>query len=151
MLSEVMALLKAINGCTFATLDTVTHPVAGVRKEVIGENVILFTNKKVSGYENMVKRFMEKAGKDPRAFEVGDLPWGERVPDTPLIFHKGQYYLQTILLNEGETRYMIGERQADPIALGIRKRRGPVLVNCYKLESIHKITLMGETVVSVTS
>lgn len=145
-LSEVIAILSAINGCTFASMDTETMPKRGLLKVMKGERVILFTNKKSSGYENMVRRRLEQAGRDPESFKVGDLPWGERVPETPLILHKGVYYLQSVLLYPGKSEYSIGGLTVEPSAFGLRERVNPVLVNAYKLESISRITLLGETI-----
>lgn len=150
-------LLDKIQGCTFATLDTETEPSNGIKKVTQGERVILFTNKKSSGYDNMVRRRLEEAGKNPDGFSLGDLPWGERLPNSPLIENKGKYYLQCIRLAEGQSRYFIGEREVrDPSGLGLRTRRSnqglakenEVEVACYRLDHILRIALMGELLVS---
>lgn len=146
-------LLEKINGCTFANLDTHTEPSPGVRKITTGTRVILFTNKKTSGYENMVKRRLMEAGKDPANFRAGDLPWGQQVPNSPLVEHKDKVYLKCILLTEGQSKYFIGNRQVSGEGLMLRGRpKQPglppddaVKVSCYDLNSIDKITLMGET------
>ncbi len=149
-------LLDRIEGCTFATLDSTTYPKKGLRCETKGTRVIMFTNKKVSGYGNMVKRRLEAAGKNPADFVLGDLPWGTRVPDSPLIEHKGVYYIQTIVLSPGESVYSVGGRQVNPSSFGINPRRtnqgipqpDEVIVSTYKMESIDRIVLMGEEVVT---
>jgi hypothetical protein len=147
-------LLDKIQGCTFANLDTITEPSPGIQKVTRGERVILFTNKKVSGYENMVRRRLEEAGKNPDNFVLGDLPWGSRVPNSPLIENKGKFYLQCIRLKEGRSRFFIGDREIqNPRGLMLKKRRTnqgllegeEVEVACYKLENIQKIALMDET------
>ena len=152
-------LLYKIKGCSFASIDSRCEPYPKVFIETEGERVILFTNQNCSGYENKVKRSLEEAGKNPDNFSVGSLPWGERVPNTPLIIHKDKYYLQTILLAEGTKRYFIGDeevsvesvpRQALPRA---RPNQGltagsEVIVNTYKLESLTRIALMGEVLVA---
>lgn len=147
-----LSLLERIKGCTFATLDTETSPKPGIRKVTTGEQVILFTNKHKSGYEGMVRRRLEQLGKDPNSFSVSDLPWGERVPETPLILHKEKYYLQTVLLHPGNTVFYCGDYVVNPEAFGIRERRTnqglpkgkEVLVSCYRLDHIVRIALLGD-------
>lgn len=152
-------LLDKVSGCTFATLDTVTEPSPGIRKETKGERIILFTNKHSSGYENMVRRRLEEAGKNPDSFVLGDLPWGVRLPNSPLIKNEatGRYYLQCIRLAEGQSRYFIGDREvSEPSGLMLRKRRTnqglpsgeEVEVSCYRLDRIERIALMGETLIA---
>lgn len=146
-------LLDKISGCTFANLDAETEPSKGIRKVTTGVRVILYTNKKSSGYENMVKRRLAEAGKNPDDFRSGDLPWGTQVPDSPLIEHKGKVYLKCIVLSPGQSRYYIGTREVGGTGLGLRGHMpdqglppgDEVIVCAYKLESILKITLMGET------
>lgn len=146
-------LLDKINGCTFANIDAVTEPSNGIRKETTGIRVILFTNKKSSGYENMVKRRLAEAGKNPDNFSSGDLAWGEQVPNSPLIEHKGKVYLKCVLLAEGQSKYFIGDREISGNGLGLRGRwpnqglppSDTVNVATFNLKSIKKITLMGET------
>jgi hypothetical protein len=152
-------LLDKINGCTFANIDATTEPSNGIRKETTGIRVILFTNKKSSGYENMVKRRLIEAGKNPDNFVSGDLPWGEQVPNSPLVEHKGKVYLKCVLLSEGQPRYFIGNREVSGNGLGLRgswPNQGlppsdAVKVACYNLEHIKKITLMGETLTADNS
>ena len=160
-LSQIEHLIARIDGCTFASLDATTKPSPGVRKVVVNEQVILFTNKRSSGYENMVKRRLEQAGLDPDTFTVGPLPWGERIPNTPLINCAGNLYLQCIIRKPGDASYFIGTRQLSPEAAEafIRKDRGSpnqglprdkeVVCRCYALATIDAIRLMGEEVVRV--
>ena len=111
--------LAPINGATFAGLDTVTdvkllggqkNPFQGkVEKHCLGHRVMLFTNKFSNAYENMVKRHLEQAGLDPATFSVGNLPWGERVPNSPFITCKDKLYLQVVFLEAGSTEYRIKE------------------------------------------
>jgi hypothetical protein len=151
------ALLAQIKGCSFANLDTETVPTPGIRKIVTGQRVIMFTNTNCSGYENMVKRRLLEAGKNPENFVLGDLPWGTRVPNSPLIEHKGKTYLQVISLSPGLVKYvsLTGREIDDPEAFGIRERprnqglgADSVDVCCYNLDNIIRIALMGEELVS---
>jgi len=159
-LGQIVELLTQIEGCTFASLDAITKPTPGLRKVVTNEQVILFTNKKSSGYENMVKRRLEQAGLDPDTFTVGELPWGSRVPNTPLINCAGSMYLQCIIRKPGKSQYFIGQRELSPEAAKVflpRDKGSPnqglprdkeVVCRCYALESITAIRLMGEEVVA---
>lgn len=158
-LYQIENLLSAIQGCTFASLSAVTHPVPGMTKVTTGENVILFTNESGSGYERMVKRRLQEAGLDPRSFTVSDLPFGQRIPGTPLIVHKGKYYLQTVLIRPGEIEYTVGTLNPTPISVDVARamlggrfnsqglpegRR--VFVSTYALDNVTEIKLLGEIV-----
>lgn len=151
-LSELQDTLSRIEGCTFATLDALTEAKSGITRVTTGERVILFTNKRSSGYENMVRRRLQQAGLDPDGFRLGDLPWGERMPETPIIVHKGKYYLQTITLEPGAYEYFLGRHVVDPMSFGIKppktKQGLPpgkeVLVATYALENITRLVLMGQ-------
>jgi hypothetical protein len=106
----------------------------------------------------MVKRRLAEIGKEPECFEVKDLPWGSRIPDTPLIVHHGKYYLQTIVLREGEERMFVGNVELAPEEFSAFTRKSnvgeyqcglgdrAVIVRTYKLESLKELRLMGETV-----
>lgn len=152
-LFRLIPLLERINGCTFASLDARTKE-GGVIREVTRESVILYRMTKGSGYENKVKRELTRLGLDPNQFKVGDLPWGERVSDLPLIANKGFHYLQTILLKPGESRYYIGTmevprpsylRERYASSQGLPERR-QVIVNTYNIENIKTLRLMKEEV-----
>jgi len=160
-LEVLIKVLDRVQGCTFATIDSVTEPSKGIEKVTTGERVLLFNNLNSSGYENMVKRRLIEAGKDPRNFSVGDPPWGERLPNSPLIVHNGRTYLQTIELKEGAVEYfttsIVGRRKIEDIsAYNLREHRSnqglpkgeEVKVKTYKLESIERIALMGEILVA---
>lgn len=106
-------LIASINGCTFASLDTWTEPairggrdnpfVGHILKHTIGRSVMLFTGS--LGYENMVRRRLEREGLDPDGFILSNRPWGERLPGTPYVNHKGRLYLECILRGFGQEEY----------------------------------------------
>src|SRR3990167_9195349 len=87
---DLLGPLSAIRGCTFASLDTTTSPRPFYEVVRKNEGVLLFANQEGSGYERMVRRRLEEAGKDPAGFVLGDLPWGERIVGSPLFSHKGK-------------------------------------------------------------
>lgn len=161
-LEILKAQVELISGCTFASLDALCEPAPGVSQRITGERVIIFRTSGVSGYENMVKKHLAQAGKDPDSFKVGPLPWGERVSDLPIIAHKGKYYLQVIQLAPGKEDFFLtfSGIAVSPEDFGI-KRRNPqpflpsdsqVRMRTYNIENIHRITLLGETLVDpVTS
>lgn len=152
----LIPLVEKIQGCTFATLDALTEPKPGIMCRVTGERVIIFRTNGKSGWEGMIKRRLQEAGKDPDTFNVGSLPWGTRLGNLPIIEYKGNFYLQTIPLKDGQTRYyMMGVGvDVDPKAFGIRPNRGylglppeeTVRMNTYKIDNILRLTLMGETI-----
>lgn len=142
-------LLRQFKGATFASLDATFSPNPGIRCVSRGERVILYRTNGMSGYEAMVKRKLEAAGKNPDLFTVGDLPWGQRVEDLPLIYHHGKHYLQTICLAPGLRRYfsVTGRELSEGAALAGKKRRyAPegVYVNTYDIEHIDALRLLGE-------
>lgn len=152
-------LLNEIDGCTFATLDAETEPSRGILKVETGKRIILFTNKKSSGYENMVRRRLIEAGKDPDSFTSGDLPWGTAVPNSPLVEHNDKVYLKVIELAEGRSRYFLKRTmaEANPADLGLPKARPyqgglpegeKVICRCYNLDHITRIVLMNETLLA---
>lgn len=149
---ELEAVLRRVNGATFAAIDSKTSPSEGLTKIKTGENVLLFSNKKGSSYERMVHKRLQSIGKDPTTFKVGDLPWGKRIYGTPLIRHNnGRLYLQAIIIGEGEERFFIRGveisrpnwlRKCAPSNQGLPHDKA-VKVRCYSLDSIEAIRIFG--------
>ena len=160
-LPVLITLVEKIHGATFATLDALTSPKTGLMCRITGERVILFRTNGASGYENMVKKHLEAAGKNPDSFRVGSLPWGERMGDLPIITHNDRYYLQTIQLAPGTVEHFLkaSGKAVDPSEFGIRERKpqanlppsAQVLVNTYNIDNIERITLMGETLSNMST
>jgi hypothetical protein len=150
-------LLAGIDCAAFATIDATTKPDPTVTKITTGRRVILFTNKFGSGYEATVRRRLIEAGKNPNNFELRDLKWGTRVPDTPLIEHKGKTYLQCVELTEGASKYYFLGAEADPANLNLRERHRSdqglspeeeVRVCAYDIANIdHLAVLSGDTLI----
>jgi hypothetical protein len=154
-LETLKLLLDKVDGCTFATLDSTTHPIKGLRKVTTGTRVLLSSNVGHSVYEGMVKRRLIEAGKDPRDFVLGDLPFGERIGNTPLILCRGHHYLQTIVLEPGQSVGYTGNREVDlNDFLPVRRtnqglpKADEVIVSTYRLDHIDRIALMGEILTS---
>lgn len=152
-------LLEQIRGCTFATIDSETWSTKLIRCVREGERAIIFRTKGDSGYENMVKRRLKEAGKDPDTFNVSSLPWGSRVDDLPLIEHNGNFYLQFVRLSGGSAKYFIGltNEEVTPdmyVAFGLKDRNNKhqglsrsdqVVFNTYRIDNIKKIAMLGDT------
>ena len=120
-----------------------------------GTSVLLFTNEGGSDYERLVKRRLKEAGKDPRDFVLGDLPWGERIPNSPLIVHRGLHYLQTIVLEPGQSAGYTGNREVnlEDFILPRRTNQGlskadEVVVATYRVDHIDRIAIMGEILIA---
>lgn len=154
LLHQLQRVLSGFRGCTFASLDAETKE-GGLIRRVTNERVMLFTNSRSSGYENLVKRRLQAEGKNPDLFVSGDLAWGERLADSPIIAHRGFYYLQTILMSKGEEKYFMPTGNEVPphlVSAFVGKRSSnqglsdekAVIVHCYALENIKAIRLLGE-------
>jgi hypothetical protein len=162
--------VSGINGASFIGIDTLTsvklaggqkNPMQGkVQKSVTGSSVMVFQNKHINGYEAMVKRRLEKEGKDVE-FEVKPRMWGQRIKDTPLVFHseKGKYYLEVIFLKSGNVSYLCdGEAIEKEEIQGLPEKKtegsqggldSKVIIRTYAIDSITRITLNKETYIIV--
>lgn len=157
-----------ISGASFISIDTVTTPVlkggkkneyqGRVKKVMQGASVMVFQNKKNSAYGAMVERRLLKEGKDPASFTLGPRVWGERIPNTPVVEHKGQQYLECIFLRPGSVAYMVEGVEIDPRSipgLELDREEGEqggledkVVIRCFKGESIAKIRIDGNEIVN---
>jgi hypothetical protein len=151
--------LKTIEGTVIAGIDTTTsvkltggkkNPMQGkIEKVSIGQNIMLFVNGKGSSYETMVKKRLAEEGKDPETFKLSKRTWGERIPLTPLVLHKGNLYLETIFLKKPKNiSYLLDGKPIDkneikglpaPKNEGLQANlRNKVIIRTFKLESIKK-------------
>lgn len=116
-LNIIQEAIANVSGSTFVGIDTETvvklgggkkNPYQGkLIKRMIGANVMLFSNTNMNSYSNMVKRRLEKEGKNPEEFTVGPRAWGERVENMPLVKHKDETYLEVIFLKAGNVEYVM--------------------------------------------
>ncbi len=137
------------HGCSFLTLETVTvpklpkkHPYNGLLIKVSMRQVMVFQNKRINGYQAMINRRLVREG-NPTAFQVSRRPWGIRIPGQPLVTHKGRIYLETIVLREIYTRFLVN---GNPVPFTEDKQEGnqgglqdKVIIRCFALDSIRKI------------
>jgi hypothetical protein len=116
-MTQLQNILANVNGNSFISIDSLTdvklkggkaNPFQGrVTKRMTGASVMVFQNKKSNAYDNMVKRRLEKEGKSPESFVLGERAWGTRVPETPFITHKDAIYLEVIFLRPGKTQLLV--------------------------------------------
>lgn len=153
-----------VNGATFVSIDTTTEPrlkggksnphKGRVTKVMTGANVMVFQNKSVNGYDAMVKRRLEKEGKNPDDFQLGPRAWGERIPNTPFVEHKGQLYLEVIFLKSGEVHYELDGVEVDAAeiqGLEYTSNNGhqgglddKVIIRTFKVDNINRVTINKE-------
>lgn len=159
--TKLRNLLIGVNGATFIGLDTLTNVVlkggwsnpwnGHIQKRVTGSNVMVFQNKKINGYENMVQNRLIEEGKDPTLFVLQRRSWGVRVPETPFIEHKGFHYLEVIFLRPGKIEYLYKEKiiskysipgfihESEESEQGGLDRK--VIIRTYRCDSITGITI----------
>ncbi len=153
-----------VNGATFISLTTETDPrllggkknphKGNVQKVMCGGNVMIFQNKNIHGYDAMVKRRLTKEGKDPSSFELADRKWGVRVPNTPFVEHKGEYYLEVIFLHTGAIHYELGGKLIHSRNVrGLPKKpvegkqgglNDKVIIRTFKVSSIRSLVIDGQ-------
>ena len=165
MKPDLFQILDAnVNGNSFISIDTMTipklkggqkNPLQGkVKKVMVGANVMVFQNKNSNGYDNMVKRRLIKEGKDAENFNISERKWGTRVPNFPVVEHKGNYYLEVIFLKKGKVTYFVNGIPTLPEDIeGLDyKEEGKqggldnkVIIRDYKFENILSLKINQET------
>lgn len=162
---KIAAALQNVTGSSFMGISTETpvtlkggkkNPLQGrVVKRMEGGNVIIFTNTNSNGYENMVKRRLTKEGMAAENFSLGHRPWGERLKDSPFVFHKGTLYLEVIFLTPPRNvqYYVDGVLTAkeDIPGLDLDKKEGEqgglsdkVIIRTPKTENVTSIRIDGK-------
>lgn len=154
---NIETLLNQIKGCTFAGLDTLTpitlrggksNPQLGkVFKLNVKSNVMIGAN-----YEDMINRRLETEDVDPN-FTVKPLRWGERIENSPLIYNKGEVFLQVIFLKSGTVSYFHNKAEINEDAIiGFPTRpqapdqgglENKVIVRTYNIRHITSMRVMG--------
>lgn len=148
------------NGSTFVAIDTETevilrggkqNPLNGrVRKVMTGANVMVFTNKYTNAYDAMVRRRLEKEGKDPNSFVLSERKWGTRLTGEPFVEHKGKLYLEVIFLRPGKVTYYVDGVETDPSEIqGLEPKQeaeqggldNKVIIRTFCVENIKAITI----------
>lgn len=162
---DLKPLFEHVTGNTIISIDTLTVPVlkggkgnpmqGRVLKVMTGASVMVFSNKRTHGYDAMVRRRLAKEGKDPASFELSERPWGTRVPELPIVEHKGEQYLEVIFLKAGEVSYLLDGKpiESEKIEGLPQKKEGEqggldnkVIIRTFHTESIDAIRIDGEEV-----
>jgi hypothetical protein len=122
MSTNMAQVLTAMNGAMFIGLDSEvtvdltggkSNPMQGrVTKRSTGNSVMVFQNKNGSAYVSMVQRRLVAEGKSAGDYTPQPRKWGERLPNTPIVRHKGKdlntkYYLEVIFLKAGTSEYFL--------------------------------------------
>lgn len=155
--------VAAIQGASFIGIDTHTdvkltggqkNPQQGrVTKRMLGATVMAFTHQNVNAYKAMVQRRLAAEGKDPEDFKLSERAWGVRVPNMPIVEHKGSYYLEVIFLKPGKAEYLLDGVvvPAESIQGLPPKREGEqggledkVIIRDFKAESITELRINGQ-------
>lgn len=96
-------------------------------------------------YENKVNREMPEGYKD---FQAGQRVWGNRLGDTPLVEHKGEFYLEVLPIKELEPpRYYLKGVQIPAEAVAPFLKGSPeVLVRPkdFRISGIREIKIGGQ-------
>ena len=151
---------KHINGATFISLDTLTNvellggkknPFQGrVQKLMEGGSCMVFQNKHLNAYSEMVKRRLEQEGKDLTSFKLGERAWGTRVPNSPIIEHNGKEYLEVIFLHAGKITYLVDGKETDKATItGLKPPKegeqggltDKVILRTFAVDSIIKVKI----------
>jgi hypothetical protein len=164
-MTNIRPILNDVNGASFIGISTVTTPkLKGGKKNALNghvkkimedTSVMVFQNKKKNGYDSMIKRRLEQEGKDPENFTLGPRVWGERIPNTPIVHHNGNYYLEVIFLRPGKTHYEVDGVKTNPEDIeglvidhtesdqgGLNNK---VIIRTFKLDNITKFKFGGNT------
>lgn len=152
-----------IGGAKFIGIDTLTPvKLTGGRKNPFqdrvtkastGNSVQVFTNKKSNAYLNMVKRRLEKEGKDPDSFTLSPRKWGERIVGTPFVMHNEELYLEVIFLRSGQSTLLVDGLPYNNDIPGLPVEREPtgqagledqVIIRTFKASSIIRVRVDGQ-------
>ena len=159
----LMKAIESVNGASFLGLDTETavtlpggkkNPLQGrVTKRTLGSQVMCFQNKYVNGYASMVRRRLEQEGKDPDSFKLSERVWGTRLPELPLVEHKGALYLEVIFMHPGTVEYLLDGNPVDKKTLNLPEEKvneksqggldNKVIIRTYAADSITALRING--------
>jgi hypothetical protein len=158
--NELIGFLTGIRGATFATLTTETEPkllktgnTLGTVRKVSRVNVCLGFQ-----YEAAVNRQRVREDGTPD-FESAPRQWGERIPGTVLVSHKGKTYLETKVEKSLDHKYLgtNGTVLADELIAPFLPKKGAtrqgtekeIIVRDYDIGSIRHVSCKGEEYVIV--
>lgn len=145
---RLVELFSRVHGGTFVGIDTKTQPrvtghMAGqITKHVTNMNVMVFQNPQ---WSNLINKRPHAMGLP--AYEVGERPWGVRLPNMPIVEYMEDYYLEVIVLSPGKIVYRHNGLPIDKALIqGIDDRpvnMHGVVVRCYHADSIECVHING--------
>jgi len=112
---QLIELLKNLKTATPATVITQTIPKMRKTNNPYFDKVTKFMKANVFinfNYEKSVNRVREKEGND-EVFEASKRVWGTRIQGTPLVEHKGNYYLECRFLKHCKSTYLFENKVID--------------------------------------
>lgn len=161
--TQLVAAFQNVNGGSFVGIDSLTevklaggkkNPMQGrVTKRMVGAQVMVFQNKNTNAYEAMIQRRLVAEGKDPASFVLGERAWGTRVPNMPIVEHKGAYYLEVIFLKAGQVEYRLdGAPIARDLIEGLVESQGgeqgglenKVIIRTFAADSVTEVRVDGK-------
>lgn len=149
-------LLNARRGANIVSIETETTP--RMRKTDNPYAGRLVKQSKINGminwyYENAVNNQREREGKNAD-FEAKPRRWGSRIHGTPLVEHKGKYYLELKVENRYGKTYIddqgneVPQEEIDEFLYNSSSSRqgveDEVILRDYKLDSIKAIKMNGK-------
>jgi hypothetical protein len=114
---------------------------------------MVFQNKTVNSYENMVNRRLAHEQYDFTTFTVGPRAWGTRRKNRPFVDHNGQVYLEVIFLHAGKKTYLVDGQPFTGHIDGLQEEReegnqgglvNKVIIRTYNIDNIKSITINNE-------
>jgi hypothetical protein len=154
--------LANLAGGTFVGMDTETvptlkggrkNPMQGrVTKQMIGATVMCFSNTDSNAYENMVKRRLEREGKNADTFTLSPRAWGQRITGTAFVEHNGKHYIEAIFLRAGTVEYFLDGAPIDPANIeGLQDKteaeqgglEDKVIIRTFALDSVLALRVNG--------
>jgi hypothetical protein len=165
--TQLVAAFQNVSGSSFVGIDTLTEvPLKGgkknphqgrITKRMTGASVMCFQNKKINGYDAMIKRRLEVEGLDPASFVLGERAWGTRVPNMPIIEHTKdgvtQYYVEVIFLKAGDVEYRLDGAPIDKKEIiGLEDKpegeqgglKDKVIIRSFKADSVTEVRIDGK-------
>lgn len=149
-----------ISGNNFVGLSTVTEvKLKGGKKNTMQGRVqkhtetgscMIFSNQSSNGYENMVKKRLEKEGKNAESFQLSARAWGERLQNSCFVEHKGEKYLEVIFLGKPRSFYTLDGIEIDKKDIeGLEEKQegnqggldDKVIIRTYNCKNIRKIRI----------
>lgn len=153
--SQLVKKLMQTKGATFATFITKTVPTLD-KSNPFGDNIckISVVNATLNFvYTNAVNNQREREGLTTD-FTAQPRKWGEKVVGTPLVIHKGKYYLEAKVEKSIEHSYETLDGQSIPKHIVERFTKKShsntqgtekeIIVRSYALDNIISINVFGE-------